>query len=436
MFGLASRRLSFLTLLLLLCLDISKSTAEDWPQWRGPGRDGVWDETGIIESFSSSSLQPVWRAPVGSGFSGPTVAEGRVFLTDRVVEPEEQERIHCFDATSGKSLWSYPYACAYQVDYPLGPRASVSIDEGYAYALGTMGHMHCLEVATGKEVWKKDLKNEYQIDLPIWGIAASPLIYQDVVILHIGGVNGACVVALDKKTGTEKWRALDESASYSAPILVGQAGKKVVVCWTGRSLSGLDATDGKVLWAVPFKPSRMVLNVATPVFNKDRILVSAFYDGSLLLRLSQDKPTVEEIWRRSGKNENKTDSLHSIISTPILDGDFIYGVDSYGQFRGLNASNGDRIWENLTVVPNVRWGTIHMVRNRDRYFMFCENGDLIIARLAPSGITEVSRAKLIEPTTEMTQREVPICWSHPAFANRCVYARSDKELICVDLSAK
>lgn len=424
------------TLLLLSGLIAVDTPAEDWPQWRGAGRDGVWNETGIVEKFSSEILQPVWKAPVGSGFSGPTVAEGRVYLTDRVVDPTEQERILCFEAATGKQIWSHSYACPYQVDYPLGPRASVSIDGGYAYALGTMGHAHCLEAATGKVIWQRDLKSEYHIDLPIWGIAASPLVYGDLVILHIGGVNGACVVGLDKKTGTEKWRALDEPASYSAPVLVDQAGKKVLVCWTGRSLSGLDPSNGKVLWTVPFKPSRMVINVATPVVNKDRILVSSFYDGSLLVQLKQDKFEVEEIWRRQGKNENKTDSLHSIISTPILDGDFIYGVDSYGQLRCLNASNGDRIWENLTVVPNVRWGNIHMVRNGDRYFLFSENGDLIIARLSPEGVTVISRARLIEPTTEMTQREAPICWSHPAFANRCVYARSDKELICVDLSAK
>jgi outer membrane protein assembly factor BamB len=179
----------------------------------------------------------------------------------------------------------------------------------------------------------------------------------------------------------------------------------------------------------------MVLNVATPVFDTDRVFVSAFYDGSLLMQLSPDSLTAKEIWRRKGINENKTDSLHCIISTPILEGDFIYGVDSYGQLRCLDASTGDRIWEDLTAVSNVRWGNIHFVRNGDRWFMFNEHGELIIGQLSPEGFTEIDRTSVLEATSDPRGREGKVAWSHPAYAGGRVYARNDTRIVCADLSA-
>ncbi|MEX0587057.1 MAG: PQQ-binding-like beta-propeller repeat protein, partial [Pirellulales bacterium] len=199
--------------------------ADEWPQWRGPQRDGVWRETVVVEKFAEPVLKRRWTAPVGNGYSGPTVADGRVYVTDRVAEPKQIERVHCFDWKTGETLWSYSYDCPYvKVGYPAGPRASVSIDEGRAFALGTMGDLHCFDAATGKIVWKHDLNSAYKIRMPIWGISASPLVDGELVIVQIGGSDGACVVAFDKATGKERWRALDDDASYSAPIIIEQAG--------------------------------------------------------------------------------------------------------------------------------------------------------------------------------------------------------------------
>jgi outer membrane protein assembly factor BamB len=426
--------------LLGTCLLLSSALAhaDDWPQWRGPTRDGVWKESGVLEKFPEPALKIKWRAPIAGGFCGPTVADGRVFVMDRITEPTETERVHCLDAVTGKNLWLCEYPCRYEIDYPQGPRASVTIDEGLAYALGAMGHLHCLEASTGRVVWMKDLKTEYAIDIPIWGISSAPLVVGGLVILHIGGANGACILALDKKSGTEKWRALDDPASYAAPILIEQAGRQVLVCWTGANVAGISPETGETYWTYPFKPSRMVLNVATPIWENSHLFVSAFYDGSLMLKLFEDKPAVEEVWRRKGINEKKTDSLHSIISTPILAGDFIYGVDSYGELRALNARSGDRVWEDLTAGPNVRWGTLHMVRNAGRVWIFNELGELLIGELSPSGFKEISRAKLIEPTTSMGQRPEgqKVCWAHPAFADRHIFARNDEELVCASLAAE
>jgi outer membrane protein assembly factor BamB len=409
--------------------------AADWPQWRGPGRDGVWREQGIVRNLEGLSV--LWRTEIANGYSGPTIAEGQVFITDRMTSPDQVERVHCFDAATGRQIWSHTYECKYQkVGYPDGPRAGVTISDGRAYSLGTTGRLVCLDTADGDVVWGKYLKAEYEIKLPIWGIAAAPLAEDDLLIVHIGGENNACLVAFDKVTGKEKWRALDDRASYSAPIIIKQAGKRVLVCWTGDSVAGLDPATGKLHWQHPFKPSKMVLNIATPVFENGYLFVSGFYDGSLLLKVDPDRLAVEKVWRRKGASERDTDSLHCCISTPVIQGDYIYGVDSYGEFRCLDLHTGDRVWESLEPVPKDRWSNIHIVRREDKVWMFNERGELIISKLSPKGFEELSRAKIIEPTEGQLGRRGGVCWSHPAFAYKRIYARNDRELLCIDLSEK
>ncbi len=413
------------------------ASADDWPQWRGPTRDGVWRESGLLTTFSSRESTPEWTAKIGAGYSGPTVCDGRVFVTDRVAEPRQIERVHCFDAKLGRKLWTYQYDCPYVgIGYTAGPRAAVTVDDDRAFALGAMGNLHCLDVGSGTVLWKRDLRKEFNIKMPIWGIAAAPLVVDDLLILQIGGTPDACVVALEKRSGDEVWRALGDRACYSAPILIRQAGHDVVVCWTGDSVAGLDPRKGTVYWRFPFPPSRMPIGVATPIVHGDRLFVTSFYDGSLMLRLLPDRLGVEKVWHRVGPNERDTEALQSIISTPIWLGDHIYGVDSYGQLRCLQASDGSRVWEDQTATPKGRWSTIHFVRHvpDDRIWMFNERGELIIARLDPQGFHEISRTKIIDPTKQqLTRRGKGVCWAHPAFADRYVYARSDEKLVCISL---
>jgi outer membrane protein assembly factor BamB len=412
--------------------------ADDWPQWRGPQRDGVWRETGVVENFPSAQLKIKWRAPVSSGYSAPTVANGRVYVTDRVAEPEQIERVHCFDASNGAPVWSHAYDARYgkNVGYTAGPRAAVTVDNGKAYSVGTMGHLHCFDAAKGDVLWKKDLDALYSIRMPLWGVACSPVVEQDLLIVVAAG-DKACLVAFDKSTGAERWKALDDNAQYSSPIVIDQAGKRVLVCWTGDAVVGLDPRSGTEYWRSAMKPVNMPIGIATPVTDGTRLFVSSFYDGSLMLRLvgTGGKPAIDEIWRRRGESELKTDSLHCMIGTPFLEGDYIFGVDSYGELRCLDAKTGDRVWESLKAIPKNRWSTIHMIKNGDRHFLFNERGELIIARLSPSGYHEISRAKLLEPTTDQLERRGEgVCWAHPAYANKHVFARSDKELVCASLA--
>ena len=232
-----------------------------------------------------------------------------------------------------------------------------------------------------------------------------------------------------------RWKALEDRASYSAPILIQQAGHDVIVVWTGDSVTGLNPEDGSSMWRFDFPPNQMVIGTATPVVDHDRLVVSSFYDGTLMLKLAPNRLAVEKMWLRRGISERETDALHSMISTPILSGDELYGVDSYGELRCLDAPTGDRIWEDQTATPRSRWSTIHMVRNGHQVWMLNERGQLIIAKLSRDGFHELSRAQLIQPTLEQLRQRNGVCWAHPAFAYRHVFARNDEELVCASLEA-
>ncbi len=413
----------------------SISIAEDWPQWRGKNRDAVLRETGLMETLPKGVLPRKWSVSIGAGYSGPTVANGRVYVTDRGPEDaqKEIERVLCFSADDGELIWEHTYDAVYTISYRAGPRAAVTIHDGKALSVGAMGHFKCFDAASGDLLWQRSLSEEYQLRMPNWGITAAPLVYQDSVIQIIAGSGNACVVAFDLETGKERWRAIDERAGYSAPILVRQGNQDVVVVWTGESVSGLDPTSGDILWVVPMPPRNMPIGVSTPVVEGNHLFVSSFYDGSLLIRLDPDRPAAKKLWHRMGIDEKNTDALHCMISTPIIKGDHIYGVDSYGELRCLDLATGDRVWENQTAVPRARWATIHIIRHGDREIMINDRGDLIYATLSPDGYTEHSRAGLIAPTRQQLNRRGGVAWAHPAIANAHIYARSDDELICASL---
>ncbi len=423
---------------LILCLFRAAvpAAAHEWPQWRGPNRDGVWAETGLIERFDAPEVPIKWRVPIAAGYSGPTVAGGRVYVTDRVTEPSEIERVHCFDAATGEPIWSHSYDCRYDdIGYKAGPRASVLVEDERAYSLGSAGHLICFRAATGEVLWSRDLRAEYRIRMPIWGIAAAPVIEGDLLIVQFGGEE-ACIGAFDKMTGRERWTALPDDASYSAPMVIDQAGRRVAVCWTGNRVVGLDAQTGRLYWEHPTPWERWPIAIATPVLHDDLLLLSDAHKGTLLFRLGQEEPAAELLWHRRTEEVEDGKALHCLISTPFIDGEHIYGADGRGVLRCLRLDTGEQLWEDRTAVPENNWATIHLIRNNDRTWMFNERGELIIARLTPEGFDEISRAKLIDPTLEQLRRRDGVTWSHPAFANRHVFARNDKELVCADLSAE
>jgi outer membrane protein assembly factor BamB len=414
---------------------VSLLRADDWPQWRGPQRDGVWRETGIVEKFGSAALQPVWTARVGPGYTGPTVAGDTVFLMDRVNSPE-QERVLAFDRATGQPRWVHAYPCVYRdIDYRLGPRAAVTVTGGRAFSLGTMGHTRALDPRDGSVIWARDLAADFNAAINTWGVTSAPLVVGDLVVFQIGGQPDAVLVALEASTGRERWRALDGQASYSPPQLIRVGEREAILAWTAQWLALLDPATGAVLAKQPYQKKNMILNVADPVLDESRrrVFTTAFYDGSYLFELRPD--AIEPLWHRTGVNERLTDALHSIIMTPFVRDGHAYGIDSYGEMRCLNLATGDRVWEDTSLLAKGRWATAYFVQHGDRTWITTETGEIVIARLTPKGFERLSSAKFIAPGTELRQRKHPIAWSHPAYAHRSLFARNDSELVCISLAA-
>jgi outer membrane protein assembly factor BamB len=425
--------------------------AADWPQWLGPQRDGVWRESGILEAFPKDGPKLRWRAEIGGGYAGPAVAEGRVFVHDRLVDDltdrdKQQnfkrgvidgiERALCFDEKNGKLLWEIEYDCTYTVSYPAGPRVTPLVHGGKVYFLGAEGNLMCLDAKTGKQRWGRNLRRDFGAKTPLWGFAAHPLIDGDKLICLVGGRNST-VVAFNKNSGKEIWRSLSaRELGYCPPMIYEAGGKRQLIIWHPEAVNSLNPENGKVYWTQPFK-IRSGLTIATPRKHGDLLFVSAFYNGPMALQLDAEKPAASVLWRGSGRNEKNTDGLHSLMATPFIEGDHIYGVCSYGELRCLELKTGKRIWETFKPTTGgkpIRWGNAFIVKQGDRFFLHNETGDLIIAKLSPAGYEEISRASLLKPTSSYPRR--PVVWSHPAFANRSVYARNDKELVCYSLAAE
>ncbi|HXG10140.1 MAG TPA: PQQ-binding-like beta-propeller repeat protein [Gemmataceae bacterium] len=441
-----------LGLAVLAVLGLAVARADDWPQWLGPQRDGVWRETGLVEKFPPGGPRVRWETPVGIGYAGPAVANGRVYITDRLLAPgvknpesgfdrpalPGKERVLCLDEKTGRVLWTYEYDCTYEIAYPGGPRTTPLVSGGKVYTLGAMGDLYCLEAAKGTVIWSKNFMKDYDAPAQQWGFSAHPLLDGDKLICLVGGP-GSTAVAFHKDTGKELWRSMNaREQGYSPPVIYDVAGRRQLIIWHPEAVNGLDPETGKVYWSVPFKV-RAGLSVPMPRLAGDRLLVSSFYNGSMMLKLGQDdkgQPTATVLWRGKSQSEQPrlTDTLHSIIPTPVIKDGYIYGICSYGELRCLRADTGERLWETHqpTTGESVRWGNAFLVPNGNRFILFNEKGDLILARLTPKGYEEISRANILEPTNTMPRR--PVVWSHPAFANKCVYARNDKKIICVSLA--
>ena len=427
---------------------------DDWPQWLGPQRDGVWRETGIMARFPEGGPKTLWRTKIGAGYSGPAVAQGKVVITDRILaegiknpdSPFEKkpvtgsERVVCLDEATGKILWKHEYECPYQVSYGSGPRTTPVIAGDKVYTLGTMGDLYCLNLKDGSVVWSKKLTKEYDTQVPMWGFSGNPLIDGDRLICLVGG-QGSVAVAFDKDTGKERWKALSaKEPGYAPPMIFEINGKRQLILWHPESVNSLNPQTGEVYWSHAYGNKRSIkagMTIPTPRLDGDKLFFTNFYDGPLMLQV-KDASEAKVLWSGKGRSEQPdgTDGLHGVMVTPTIKDGYIYGVCSYGELRCLKEGTGERIWatHQATGGKSVRWGCAFLVAQGDRFILFNELGDLILAHLTPKGYEEISRANILEPTNTMAGR--PVVWSHPAFANRCVYARNDKEIVCVSLAEK
>ncbi len=434
------------TLLFLLALALLQpAVADDWPQWLGPQRDSIWREKGLVERFPADGLPVKWRVPVADGYSGPAVAGGKVFVTDYVRRTgqstnnpggrdnlEGTERVLCFAADTGKLLWKHEYDRPYNISYPRGPRCTPTVDAGKVYTLGAEGNLLCLDADDGQVVWSKDLTKEYKTETPIWGFAAHPLVDGDLLYCVVGG-EGSVAVAFDKNTGREVWRALSApEPGYCPPTMIEHADRKQLLIWHPESLNSLNPQTGEVYWTVPLAPAYR-MSITAPRQAGDYLFASSIGNVGALLKLN-DKPGAEIEWRGDAKS-----AVYCANSTPLLIGDMIYGNDcQLGALFGVRLKDGERLWQTFQPTTGgdrrASHGTVFLVQHEDRFVLFSETGDLILANLSPTGYKELSRFHVLQPTNESFGR--PVVWSHPAFADRCVFARNDKELVCVSLAAE
>jgi outer membrane protein assembly factor BamB len=439
---------------LALCLLVPTAVmADDWPQWLGPRRDGIWRERGIVEKFPKDGPKVLWRAPLGAGYSGPAVVGNRVYVMDRLrakgpdgkpLRPTRKgipgnERLLCLDAASGKELWKHEYDCPYTVSYPSGPRVTPIVKDGRVYALGAMGDLFCLESATGKPVWSKNLMREYKLDSPpLWGFAGHPLLEGDLLYTLAGG-EGSAVVALNKDTGKEVWKALkSDEVGYSPPMQVKAGGKKQLIIWLSDSLYSLNPATGEIYWTQEYPIGRSItrpaVTIVTAVPHGNLLLVSSAYQGTMAVELDSKKPAAKVLWYGKSDRMDKTEGLHSLMATPVVKDGYIYGTCAFGELRCLDAKTGKRVWQtyDLTGRESSFCGTAFLVPQGDRFVAFNDHGELILAELTPKGHKVIDKAKILEPL-ERTRGRI-VVWSHPAFARKCVFARNDKEMVCISLA--
>ena len=430
---------------LLVVLLSSFACGDDWPQWLGPNRDGVFKETGIIQSIPTRGLPVKWRVPVKHGYSGPAVADGRVFVMDYDIESGKlvnnpgginkltgKERILCFATDTGDLLWEHSYDQPYSISYAGGPRCTPTIDQGKVYTLGAEGKLSCLDATNGEMIWEKSLTAEYDTTTAHWGYASHPLVEGDMVYTIVGGDGSVCV-AFDKHTGQEVWTALSApEPGYCSPTMITHGGAKQLLIWHPDSLNSLNPKTGQVFWSIPLRPNHN-MSIMGPRKWGSYLYASAIGNISALMKLDDDQPKAEIVWRGNAKT-----SVYCSNSTPFLEDGMIYGCDvETGALIGAELNDGARLWQTTQPTDNserrTRHATVFLVKHEDRFFLFNELGDFIIAKLSRNGYEEQGRFHVLEPTNETFGRKV--VWSHPAFAEQCLFARNDEELVCVDLAA-
>jgi outer membrane protein assembly factor BamB len=400
--------------LLAACLGTSPLFAEDWPQWRGPQRDSTWRETGLPEKLHLDKLSPRWKHAIGGGYGGIAVAGGRVYVMDRQTTPREVERVVCLDAATGQQRWVHEYAVNYQkMDYGNGPRATPTVHAGHVYTFGAVGHLYCLDAASGEVVWSRDAVREFKSRIPTWGHACSPLVDGDRLVVQVGGEN-ACLIAFDRRTGKPVWRALADRPGYSSPVLIEGPLGRLLIYWTAEHLNGLDPATGKVRWQVPHTTEYDVA-ISDPVWHEGVLFISDYWTGCRAYQLDEKGDKPKRLW------QGKQASL--LMSTPLVRSGYVYALDKDKGLKCIELKTGQVKWDGEFVTPRGRSPQASLVWAGDDALILNELGELTHARLTPTGFRELAKAAVLSDGT----------WAHPAYAEGCLFARNDKEIVCVPL---
>ena len=438
----------------------NSTSADDWPHWLGQNRDGSWNEAGVLSKFPEAGPNVLWRQPIGGGYGGPSVVGDHVYVMERTkddgkgIEVENDirsageiaggESIKCLNLKNGETVWEQSYECGYKIAYPNGPRCTPAVDGNRVYSLGAMGMLICMDRSSGKIKWKKSLTEEYEAKPPLWGYSSHPLIDGNNLIVPVGG-KGTGVVAFDKMTGKEVWRAVNTFDIAYAPLVIYSKNvdgkpERQLLFWHAEGVTSLNPKSGDEFWFVKFPEDRSPsqTSIATPKLIGNNLLISEFYKGSMLLELGSNPPSVNELWRSNVKDPRNQKSLNAMMATPTVKDGFAYGISFNGRgqgvFRCVKLENNELKWtkDDWLGKKPIMFATAFGVENEGKHFLFSDIGELLIVELSPEGFKELDRAKILEPTTPARGRKV--VWCHPAFAQGKMIVRNDEEIVCVGLT--
>lgn len=398
--------------LLALCIIQSIVLASDWPQYRGPNRDGRSSETDLLKSWPDSGPEVLWRSTLGSGYSGMAVVDDRVFT---MFGDQGDEYAAAFDAATGEELWRFKMGSNLRNDQGNGPRATPTVDGDLVFVMGARSKLYALEVATGELRWGMNLEKELGAKVPEWGTATSPLIEGQYLIVDVAGRTDHGVVAFDKETGEIAWHAGSHRSAYSSPIAVTIAGERQIVLFVAEGLRGISARDGQRLWSSPWTTDYDV-NAATPVFiPRNGIFISSGYDtGAALVQVLKegDKFTVHQVWRnRVMKNQ---------FNSSVLVGAYLYGFDM-GTLKCIDALTGEEKWR-----ARGGFSKGSLLYADGHLLVMGGSGNLGLVEATPEGFRSQSRVKILEGKT----------WTMPSLADGVLYARNFEEMVALRVAAE
>ena len=386
--------------------------AEDWPQYLGANRDGVYRGPALAETWPAGGPHLVWRKQVGQGFSGPVVAQGHLILFHRV---KNEEVVEALDPRTGAGQWRYAYPTSYRDDFGFdeGPRAVPVVAGGVVYTFGAQGQLHAIDLRKGTRIWSEDTARRFGVAKGFFGAAGSPLVEDGRVIANIGG-RGAGIVAFDAMSGTVLWTATDDEASYSSPVGATIGGSRSVIFLTRAALVGLDPATGRVQFRRPWRARLAAsVNAATPLVVGDLIFVSAEYGpGAGVLRA--DGSNLVELW-------TSNDVLTNHYATSVHHNGFLYGYhgrQEFGpSFRAVELRTGKVRWSQ----DQFRAGSV--VLAGDRLLILREGGELMLASASPDAFRPIARAQILPAVVR----------AFPALADGFLFARNENTLVCLDL---
>ena len=408
---------------LLLCAALlhchSFALAADWPQFLGPNRNGISDEKGLLTVWPSAGPKEVWRIDGGVGMSALTISDGKLVT---LVQRSGKQFAVAIDAKTSQPVWQTEVAPAYKNQMGDGPRAAPAISDGRVFVFSGQGVLAALNFPDGKSLWSHDVVQELGGKVADYGMACSPLVIGDLVVVTAGAPN-ATVVAYDTETGKLAWKAGSDPAGYSSPALLDLSGGKQLVTYTGNSVLGIDPKAGTVNWRYPYVTA-FDCNVATPLRYQDKVFISSGENhGSALLWVqgAGTQSAVGDVWSSQG---NKS-TLRNEWQTSILLGDHLYGFDNVGSagpvthLTCIEASSGKRVWQ------KIRFGKGNMIAADGKLFISTMKGEFVLVEATPDAYKELGRASVIGSTRQA-----------PALANGLLYFRDDSEIVCLDVSGQ